>query len=178
MVKGQCLSHAVRINKSDGSQRMQAPPEDLIRVWQDVRSFGALLLRGDPGPLPPSWSQISNQVIEQVVQCPLLLDIICAILWVFPWNFYSLFHLLNISWPEFRSALCRLQPIFGNGLSYMPAVLMVEWIIKQPGPWRANMCNRLAWSCIRFRNLIDSGSLPDELWYVSQGEPCFDLKAS
>jgi hypothetical protein len=116
--------------------------------------------------------------MTHVVHCPLLLYMAGAILWgseTYPPDEFSLTqlrHVLNVSWDEVRTALCSLGPIMqplrprirNCYIRGFAGLLIRDWKIAQPGAWRAKICNRLAWGCIRMRKQIDAGLLPDKLW--------------
>jgi hypothetical protein len=113
--------------------------------------------------------------MQQVVQCPLLLYIASTMLWNEIVGFPGIRHLLDVSWDEVRAALCRLRPILHNWLQVanlceFPALLIHDWMSNQQRGWRAKICIQLAWGCFRLRKLINTGRLPENVWWVSQGE--------
>ncbi|KAJ7215390.1 hypothetical protein GGX14DRAFT_442873 [Mycena pura] len=153
---------------------IQPSPEDLLRVWHDysyARELDVFLQEDPDRPLPVPWGLISGQVMCQVAHVPLLLHIAGAMLWAGYINLIALRHLLNVSWDEVLTALCRLRPIMWgaeidiHSMGHLPAMIIREWTASHQGTVRANICSRLAHGCIRVRKLIDSGDLPElGLW--------------
>ncbi|KAF7349087.1 putative nwd2 protein [Mycena venus] len=157
-------------------KRIQPPPEDLLRVWRDsdyVSDLRLSMRNDEDGLLPVPWRLISGQVMDQVAHVPLLLYIAGAMLWVDYINLIVLRHILNVSWDEFLTALCRLRPImrsaeinmWRHNMCQLLAMIIHDWTTSHQGTWRANICSRLARGCIRVRKLIDNGDLPERgLW--------------
>ncbi|KAJ6558802.1 hypothetical protein DFH09DRAFT_527347 [Mycena vulgaris] len=150
-------------------ERIQPVPGDLVRAWQDYDYISSLWPRRHLRPRVQLsfWRQISGRVMEQVLQCPLLLHIAGALLWNHDIDLTAIHHLLDVSWVDVCAALCRLRPILRDRLSLsdLPALLIQDWMTTQQGTWRSNICRQLAQGCIRVRKLIDTGRLPEDgLW--------------
>ncbi|KAJ6468600.1 hypothetical protein DFH09DRAFT_497207 [Mycena vulgaris] len=146
-------------------ERIQRPPNDLIRGLQDHRylfSFNTNLVT------PPDWNEISSQVMEQAAECSLLVSVAAAISWGCDLDFTAIRHLLNVTWGEIRAALCRLRPFLARLDSPVTVnfakMLIHDWLITQGGTSRASICLELAWGCIRVRKLINTGRLPSYVW--------------
>ncbi|KAJ7611141.1 hypothetical protein DFH06DRAFT_1345699 [Mycena polygramma] len=143
--------------------------EDLILSWEDhdfIKTFANTWSRDDR---VAAWHRVSRRVMEHAVQCPLLLQLCCGMLWISTpiRTLVILRHLLNISWGEIHATVYPLQSILyssdlGPDMREFAKLVINEWMISHPH-WRANICSELAKGCIRVGNMIATGRLPSEL---------------
>ena len=135
-----------------------------MQVWEDYKFIGF----GNRVPFKePLSEQQSARLMRQLAECPLLLRIFRAILWGNPeyGDLTEMRYLLNNPWDDLRAALCRVRPIFPDGL---PDLVELSQFIHQsmtpPSTWRANISLDLAFGCIWVRKLIETGDLPELVW--------------
>ncbi|KAJ7663220.1 hypothetical protein DFH06DRAFT_1296068 [Mycena polygramma] len=149
-------------------------PEDLIRRWDDYAfSLSFATACSNPDAPVSAWQRVSGQVMEHAARNPLLLSICCGMLWgLIPSTsdrpLVLIRHLLNVSWDEVYATVCPLRSILqDSGLTgetrRFSELLIQNWMIGRPH-WRASVCNRFAWGCLRVQNMIDTGRLPADLW--------------
>ncbi|KAJ6543262.1 hypothetical protein DFH09DRAFT_1088959 [Mycena vulgaris] len=125
--------------------RVEPPPNDLVQIWEDFRFLRST---GIDGPVETLSEQQSARLMDQLAECPLLLRILHAYLWVDDgyMGLSELRYLLNVSWCK-----CRLRPIFGQDLPDLHRLAL-------------NISIDLAFGCIRVRKQIETGYLPEIFW--------------
>jgi hypothetical protein len=135
-----------------------------VQIWEDFEFLAALDIMGER-EFEPLSEQQSARLMDQLAECPLLQRIVRTYVWADYVGLTELRYLLNLSWDELRPAICCFRPIFSDGL---PALHQLPRFIHNskinPASSSANISTDLAFGCIRVRQQIETGNLPEALW--------------
>ncbi|KAJ6587260.1 hypothetical protein B0H10DRAFT_815224 [Mycena sp. CBHHK59/15] len=150
--------------------------QDLVNLWGDYRFmvfFNHICWDlhdfNNLGSLP---EQDCLQVLCQVIECPLLARILHAYMWGAidgDESGFSLFEahvLLDVSWDDMRTAVCRLRPIIGRDWGKLSGLAAFMWSPRfaRVEPWRPLVSMELAQGFIRVLRAIGTGQRPQQFW--------------
>jgi hypothetical protein len=135
-----------------------------VQIWEGYQFLASI---ENDGLFATLSKQQSAWLMDQLAECPLLSRILYACMWAEDPDLclHQIRWFLNVSWDKLRTAIYRLQPIFGE---HPPDLYELSRFVHNsmmhPYSWRANISIDLAFGCIQVASLIMTGDLPNDLW--------------
>ncbi|KAJ7489211.1 hypothetical protein FB451DRAFT_1362173 [Mycena latifolia] len=166
------------------SQKMNPPPEDLIRFWRDCEFMllcDEVWSRTARATRRPSAQLPSINISPQILRILQAYHVIGTSIGITTCPIFAIHLLLELSWDELRTAICPLRTLIGEDKDSL-AQLLISTFVSDLTPVRSDMAR--GFLCLVKR--IETGEVPMDLafyWTARQAlgrhvrscPPCPDL---